>query len=348
MLYNQRIVDLLRRDDAVALATVIRVSGGSSKRLGARAIVMRDGQMVGSLTSGGCVDAEAARVAERVIESGCPETVRVELGEGGMDFGMSCAGSVGIFVEPLDPIRPNILAAFERVSEENSAGRAAQIAVHLDDRTDRYTAFTANTTADELTEFVREVPSGGAQLLPVDGADLLVEHFASPSRLIVVGASPIADPLVRLGKMLGFQVVLVASREIQGERFSEADMVRSGMPSEICLELDLDANSFIVICAHDYKYEVPVLRELVSQDLAYLGFVASRRRGAAVIEFLRTTGTDPALLQAVHVPVGLDVGAVTPEEIAVSISAELLAIRSGRPGGSMRMDTPEYAAAEKV
>lgn len=348
MLDNQRIVDLLRRDDAVALATVIRVSGGSSKRLGARAIVMHGGGLVGSLTSGGCVDAEAARIAERVIASGRPETVRVELGEDGMDFGMSCAGSVGIFVEPLDPIRSNMLAAFEQVSEENSAGRAARIAVHLDDRTDRYAAFIGPTSIDVLPESVCDIPPGGARLVSFDGADLLVEHFARPSRLIVVGASPIADPLVHLGKMLGFQVVLVTSRELQSERFSEADMVRSGMPSEICSELNLDSNSFVVICAHDYKYEVPVLRELVSHELAYLGFVASRRRGAAVIEFLRTTGIDPARLETVHVPVGLDVGAVTPEEIAVSISAELLAIRSGRQGGSMRLETPEDVAAEKV
>lgn len=348
MLDIPKIVDLLRRDDAVALATVVDVSGGSSKRLGARAILMRDGRMVGSLTSGGCVDAEAATVAERVIESGRPETVRVELGDGGMDFGMSCAGSVAIFVEPLDPIRPNIRAAFEKVAEEHSAGRAARLLVHLDDRSDRYVAFTEQTSDDDLPDLARDVPPGAAQRTPRGEADQLIEHFKRPSRLVVVGASPIAAPLVRMGKMIGFQVILVSSRDIDSESFSVADSVRCGMPSEICSELDLDSNSFVVICAHDYKYEVPVLRELVSQKLAYLGFVASRRRGAAVLKFLRSTGSDPDMLAAVRVPVGLDVGAVSPEEIAVSVAAELLAVRTGSRGGSMRLDSPQYAPVELI
>lgn len=343
----QRLVGFLKGDEATALATLVDVSGGSSKRLGSRAIWFRDGRMVGSLTSGGCVDAEASRTAKRVVESGYPEVVRIDMGEEGFDFGMSCAGSVAVFVEPIEPIRENILAVFEGVRNENAAGRIASVALQLDERMDRYTLLMPNTAAKKsLPEGVFNCDLGDARLVHSDESDIFIESFLRPPRLVVVGASPIADPLVRLGKMTGFEVIVVSSQAVDGGRFADADDVRCGMPSEICSALALDSNSFVVITAHDYKYEVPVLKDLSTAKLAYVGFVASRRRGKAVLDFLSTTGSDPEDIAEIRVPVGLDIGAVTPEEIAVSISAELIAVRNGRGGGPMHIGSNVIAAAE--
>ena len=369
MLGIQELISLLREEDVVALATLIDVSGGSSKRLGARAVYLHfggkeihddvqnvgqrrgqqvvwnddrnDGQeggrFVGSLTAGGCVDAEAAIIAARVAECGIPEIAVIDLGDEGLDFGMSCAGSVTVFVEPIEPIRTSLLDVLGKVLEENAAGRTGTIALRLNERSDRYVFIGGDTNGTELPESVSDVPPGKPQFIRSAESAIFVESFARRPRLIVVGASPIADPLVRLGKMIGFEVVVVASRTVGEERFGSADAVHCGMPSEICTELSLDSNCFVVITAHDYKFEVPVLLELVSRDLAYLGFVASRRRGAAVLEFLRTTGVETRDIENICVPVGLDIGAVTPEEIAVSITAELLATQNERSGGSMQL-----------
>ena len=336
----QRLAGLLRGDDVVALATLVDLRGGSSKRLGARAVWLRDGRTVGSLTSGGCVDAEASSTAQRVIESGNPEVIRIELGEDGLDFGMSCAGTVTVFVEPIDPIRENLLAVLEKVRVENAAGRVASVALRLDAGENRYSVVTQGTTESNLPEYLVDTDFSEARLVRTAESEIFIESFSRPPRLVVVGASPIADPLVRLGKMVGFEVVVVTSQAVEDDRFASADSVHCGMPSEICSALKLDSDSFVVITAHDYKYEVPVLRDLASKKLAYLGFVASRRRGKAVLDFLGTTGSDLDEIAEIHVPVGLDIGAVTPEEIAVSITADLLAVRNRRDGGSMRGSFP--------
>jgi xanthine dehydrogenase accessory factor len=337
----QKLVGFLRRQDTVALATLVDLRGGSSKRLGARAVWLREGRLVGSLTAGGCVDAEASSTAPRVVESGNPEVIRVELGEDELDFGMSCAGTATVFVEPIEPIRENLLAVLEKVRIENAAGRSASVVLRLDENKNRYSVVTRGETLSSLSEYLvaadySDGDFSGAQLVHGDECDIFVESFSRPPRLVVVGASPIADPLVRLAKMVGFEVVVVTSQAVENDRFSVADSVHCGMPSEICSTLRLDSDSFVVITAHDYKYEVPVLRDLASKRLAYLGFVASRRRGKAVLKFLSTTGSDLDEIAEIHVPVGLDIGAVTPEEIAVSVTAELLAARNRKEGGSMR------------
>lgn len=323
----------LRSEGALALATLVDVEGGSSKRLGARAIWSGDHGLVGSLTAGGCVDAEASRVCARVVSTERSELIRVELGDDGLDFGMSCAGSVRVFVEPLTRIREHVVGVFAEIRAEHEAGRAADLILRLDHRDDRYTVCSGKRNLEAHPRHVLETVR--AAIVREDEAYFFRERFSPPPRLVVVGASPIADPLVRLGAMIGFEIVVVAANEVTAGRFAKADRVYIGVPSDICSELNLDAESFVVITAHDYKHEVPVLRELAPKSLAYLGFVASRRRGAAVLEFLRTTGCSSSAVAKIRVPVGLEIGAVTPEEIAVSIIAEALAVRRGTGGGSM-------------
>ncbi len=332
-------------EEAHALATLVEVRGGSSKRLGARAVWTGGSRMIGSLTAGGCVDAEAALAAARVAELGRPEMVRVELGEDGLDFGMSCAGSVRVFVEPLVRIRKQAVAAFEEIRSENVAGRVAHLVLRFDSRSARYAVVTESRNGLRLpSSFMEDADAG---LVEEDGTELFFERFAPPPRLLVVGTSPIADPLVRLGKMVGFEVIVVTAQYEDANRFPNADLIRRGIPSDVCSELNPGSDSFVVVTAHDYKHEVPVLQNLAPKSLAYLGFVASRRRGRAVLEFLRTSGSSSAAIDRIHVPVGLDVGSETPEEIAVSIIAELLAVRNGKEGGSMSLTRLESEATAR-
>lgn len=329
----RKIIPLLRSDHALVLATLVEVRGGSSKRLGARAVWMSDRGFVGSLTAGGCVDAEASRAAARVAESGRLEMIGVELGDEGFDFGMSCAGSVRVFVEPLTRVRKQVIGVFEDIRAEHASGRAADLILSLDERNDRYAVSTdALHHARYYQQFLERTP---AALVRDGETELFLERFSPPPRLIVIGASPIADPLVRLGVMVGFETIVVTASEVASDRFADADQVHTGVPSDICSTLNLNTGCFAVVTAHDYKHEVPVLRELAPKMLGYLGFVASRRRGSAVLKFLRTTGQDSDAIDRIRVPVGLEIGAVTPEEIAISIVAEVLAVRNGTAGGSM-------------
>jgi xanthine dehydrogenase accessory factor len=180
----------------------------------------------------------------------------------------------------------------------------------------------------------------GVRVLPVGGTAhrVYVELHAPPLTLLVFGATHVAMPLVSLARVLGLRTVVVDGRErfATRERFPHADDLIVGMPSEIAERLPLGPSSLVVLLAHDYKYDLPVLRAVLASDAAYVGVLGSARRGRALLEFLAEEGVPPDALARVRVPTGLDIGARTPEEIALSVIAEAMAVQRGRPGGAMR------------
>ncbi len=323
---------LRRRVRPVALATVVGIEGGSSKRVGARLWVTEGGDTFGSLTVGGCVDGRARDEARFVLDKHVSRRIRIDLGEDGLDFGMGCAGAVDVYIEHVDLSSSEcpVAAALDLVRSETTRGRTAVYVTPLDDSMDPYVITSASD--EPLSHMLLE--DNEARCAFITGADgrpdMLYQSFVPPRILIVVGAAPIAQPLVRLGKMLGYRVLMVdgKSERLTKERFPEADELLFGIPSEICSRLSLDERSAVVLTAHDYRYEVPVLKEVLQHETGYVGFVASRRRGGAVLDFLAQSGVDRDRLNRVRVPVGLDIGALTPSEIAVSIMAEVLAMRS--------------------
>jgi xanthine dehydrogenase accessory factor len=124
------------------------------------------------------------------------------------------------------------------------------------------------------------------------------------------------------------------------ERFPGADEILVGMPSELAERMPLGRTSLVVLLSHDYKYDLPVLRAVLESDAAYVGVLGSRRRGRALLDFLAGEGVSPEQLSRVRIPVGLDIGGTTPEEIALSVLAEAVAVCHGRHGGPMRERQP--------
>jgi xanthine dehydrogenase accessory factor len=171
-----------------------------------------------------------------------------------------------------------------------------------------------------------------------ESVEAFFEVHGPAASLIVVGATAVAMPLVSLAGTLGYHTVVVDARPrfANRERFPDASEVRVGIPSEIAANLALGPGTSVVLLAHDYKYDIPVLREVLRHDVAYIGLLGSGRRGSAIFDFLREEGVSEAELRRIHVPVGLDIGAESASEIALSILAEAVAARSGRSGGPMR------------
>jgi xanthine dehydrogenase accessory factor len=158
------------------------------------------------------------------------------------------------------------------------------------------------------------------------------EVHGPPPTLIVFGAGHVSMPLVSLAHDLGLKTVVVDGRPrfATSERFPDVDQLLIGIPSEIAETLAYTSSTFVVLTAHDYKYDLPVLKVVLPARPAYVGLLGSKRRGAAIKEFLRDGGMDQALLAQLHVPTGLDIGAETAAEIALSILAEAVALKSGR------------------
>jgi xanthine dehydrogenase accessory factor len=179
----------------------------------------------------------------------------------------------------------------------------------------------------------REVEAGGA------ACTLYVEPHRAPPSLVIVGAGHIARPLCRVGALLGFKVTVLDDRPdfATRERFPEAAEVRRADFSDPLRVVETDG-AWLVLVTRGHKYDFEVLRDVLRRPVppAYVGMVGSRRRTRAALEQLAREGVEPDRLRAVYAPVGLDVGAETPEEIAVSIAAELVRVRRGGTGQSLR------------
>ena len=158
-------------------------------------------------------------------------------------------------------------------------------------------------------------------------AKALMEKMAATHTVVIVGASEIAVALVGIAKSLDLHVVVVDGREhlATAERFPEADEIRLGMPSEIIADLGLTAQTALVLVSHEYKYDLPVLRAALISDAGYVGMLGGKKRRESIREVLRSDGVPESALQRLRTPIGLDIGARTPAEIAVSIAAQLIA-----------------------
>ncbi|MGQ0649517.1 MAG: XdhC family protein [Gemmatimonadaceae bacterium] len=338
-----------------AVATLVATEGSSPKAAGSRMWVDETGSILGSVTIGGCVDARVIEESRRVLADGTSRVIAMALGdEDAWALGMSCAGTVEVLIEPFDPdaIVDPVARTLAQAEEEVSAGRKMAIVVSLATLRGRLVVRESGQRSGTLGDptldaaaaaaAITRLASGQSGSVSVVSAGeevrLYIEVHAPPVTLVVFGATHVAIPLVEMAKTLGLRAVVVDGRELFAtrERFPSADELIVGMPSEIAGRLPLGPESLVVLLSHDYKYDLPVLRTVLDSDAAYVGCLGSVRRGKAMLEFLAEQGVAAERLARVRIPVGLDIGARTAAEIALSVLSEALAVQRGRAGGAMR------------
>jgi len=330
------------------MATLVATEGSSPRSTGSRMWVDEAGRIVGSVTIGGCVDARVIEASTRALEDGQPALLTMALGdEDAWAIGMTCAGTIEVLVEPVDPADP-VAQALGVASDEVEAGRSAVIVATLSGAPRRLVVTEGGDTLGTLGDgsldegAVREaaglLAEGTSGVRTVAGQRLYFERHAPPLTLVVFGATHVAMPLVSLGGVMGLRTVVVDGRDrfATRDRFPGADELIVGMPSELAERMPLGRQSLVVLLSHDYKYDLPVLRAVLASDAAYVGVLGSRRRGKALLEFLAEEGVPADQLARVRIPVGLDLGGSSPEEIALSVLAEAIAVHHGRSGGPMR------------
>jgi xanthine dehydrogenase accessory factor len=373
-LYAQ-LAHLLVEEGAVAVATVVATRGSTPREAGAKMLVRRTGQTLGTV-GGGCGEAAVWRAALEALYDGQPRVVEVDLtGEPDEDSGDLCGGTMEVLVEcwtssagagPTSDLEVAACMA-ERLERRKasvlatvvSGGRgrhpeAGRRAVVGGDGT-----LLGGLGAPGLDEWLcREggqvLDRGGIRIVELDApVPTLITHHSSPStgsgrllleavlpppRLLVMGAGHISVPLARMGKMMGFSVAVLDDRPsfANRERFPEAEVVLAADFSEGIKRLDIDRSSYVVLVTRGHRHDVDCLRELAGSDLAYLGMIGSRRRVRAVFDLLTEEGVPRERLERVHAPIGLDIGARTPEEIALSIMAEVVKVHRGGRAASLR------------
>ncbi|MFE5207033.1 XdhC family protein [Streptomyces sp. NPDC056600] len=344
-----------------AVATVVAVGGSAPRLPGAALAVDRDGEAVGSV-SGGCVEGAVHELCLRALEDG--RTVRESFGYAdadGIAVGLTCGGTVEVLVVPVrvgDAVRPVYAAAVAaaRRREPAAVARIVEGPAELLGRAllvgadgavsggfgrgsdlDRTVAEQAEALLDagrdaSLIEIGEQGSRCGAPL------SLLVETSATPPRMIVFGAVDFAAALVRAGRFLGFHVTVCDARPVFAtvSRFPEADEVVVDWPHRYLENTVVDARTALCVLTHDPKFDVPLLTAALGLDVAYVGAMGSRRTHLDRLARLREEGVDEQALARLRSPIGLDLGARTPEETALSIAAEIVACRRGGTGVPLR------------
>lgn len=345
----------------LALATVIEAKGSTYRRAGARLLILEDGSTVGGI-SGGCLEADIRARSEDIAADGRPAVVTYDhASDADLVFGLAlgCNGVIRILVEPL--LQGEMPAYLQAV--ENSFGSRRPLAVavvvgcggDLRYRPGEHLWIGADNAiggelgqspyAARIVDDARMVLLSGRSELKTYGSgsgelEIFVEAIRPTLALIIFGAGHDAIPLAELAKRLGWDVTVVDGRPAYAtrERFQMADEVRLCRADAVANEISLEGAGAAVVMNHNYHHDRAILAHLLHSPVSYIGMLGPRKRTQKMLEELAQDGLslDEARLGRLHGPVGLDIGAETPEQVALSIIAEILAVSSDRSGAPLK------------
>ena len=301
----------------VVIATVAKVQGSAPRPVGARLAVNASGDMAGSV-SGGCVESAVVISAMDVQESGVGKLEHFGISdEMAWDVGLSCGGVIDVWIEPMH-------AGLDEALARQKAGEDVTLVTWLDG------------SGKHLVTSERIADENG--MVDWNGSQVLIERFPPVRQLVIFGAVHTAQPLSRYAQDLGFDVVVVDARTAlaTSERFPNVERIITAWPEQAYEQLEINASTWIAILSHDPKFDEPAITGALATDAAYIGTVGSRKTNADRRERLLASGVSEEQLSRLHGPIGLDIGGRTPEAMAISILAEMIAIENGRDGGMLK------------
>jgi xanthine dehydrogenase accessory factor len=335
----------------VALATVVYVEGSAYRRPGARMLVSDDGRWEGAI-SGGCLEGDALRKARQVMLDGNPMIVRYDTMDddaNSLGVGLGCNGIIDVFIEPIDPADPtNPIALLREFSQHRDRRVIATVCrttpgtglregarfVLTEQPTDQIPAWLRQDM-----ELVKQVGKPLTTIIPVVGGciDVFIERLDPGIELVIFGAGYDTIPLTRLATEIGWRVTVTEDciAHLAPKRFPEATCLLYADADVVTEKLSFTDRTAAVLMSHNYNYDLAVLTRLMSTEVPYIGVLGPRKR----FDKMKTQWNRmeqsfcPAALKRVHSPIGLDLGAETPDEIALSILGEIKAFFSQRNGG---------------
>ena len=367
-------VDWLREGRRVVSAALVDRIGSAPLDPGAQMLIDDRGDIEGSVT-GGCVEAALVEEAERILAGGEAKVVTYGVSdEEALGVGLMCGGTVRVFVNELGDHSLESLEAVAaaRAADQpvargtlldgDRAGRSMSIledrvvgSLGVTDLLDRSVVRDARGQLDEGVSRIRRYGAGGE----VMGSEVAVyiQAFATPPRMLIFGAIDFSSEMAKVATDIGYKVTICDAREpfASSPRFSQNAEVVVDWPDRYLQGQQLGPRDVVLVFTHDPKFDEPALRAALATDAGYVGALGSRRTQERRAERLRDAGLDERSIAGIHAPCGLDVGARTPSETAISVLAEVIAVRTGRSGESLRetsgpihpeasVDAPEAAA----
>ena len=314
------------RGDRIAMARVVATRRSAPRPIGSKLIVSETGELAGSV-SGGCVESEVVEAAQEVLGGGEPRLLTFGISdELALTVGLPCGGEIDVWIDEPDT---ELLQQLAAVAQDE---RRAVFFVDLEDGSERLVPEGDNDVADEL------IRAGHSKIVELHGRRLFADVLGPPPRLFVYGAVDTADALCAAARAIGWRTIVADARAqfATPERLPSADEIVIAWPDEFLAQAQPDHATAIVVLTHDDKFDLPLLTGALATDAYYIGALGSRRNQERRRERLLEAGVDELELARISGPAGLDIGAHTPAETAVSMLAEIMAVRAGRDGGRLK------------
>jgi len=350
----EQIPELLAAGESFALAVIVRKSGSAPRDAGARMLVRKDSSIIGTV-GGGLLEAQVQQMAKKVFDDRKPVLRKFSLtAEEAAQKGMICGGEIEVLIHFVDALQSSYHAFYHKVREALRSRERAWLITEIPQGFGREFPAQCLVTSDGTHE--GQLDSGTAQaLIPRIGATPeLVSHegnlfFAEPlcqeGTVFIFGAGHVSQKLAPLTRLVGFRTVVLDDRSefANRQRFESADEIRVPDSFERVMDgLEIDAQSYLVLLTRGHMHDKTLLRQALGTKAGYIGMIGSRRKRDAIYAALEKEGFARSEFDRVFSPIGLEIGAETPDEIAVSIVAELIRVRAGKPGrgGSIAFPGP--------
>ena len=351
-------VNQLGKSEPVVVATVVRTKGSTPQKPGAKLLVRNDGSGVGTL-GGGCVEGDIWFAAKELMRSGGPAQDRdYQLNEDlAAQDGLVCGGTMYFLIDPI--YRPDEYLPFAREIDEaygggpavalatlikpaNGASASTGAKLFIREYGDTEGTLGSPEVDQDAAKKARELMVHGKNDYAVsgDGAEFFIEAYTTPPQIVLCGGGHVSKSIAPLAKKLDFRVFVTDDREefSNKDRFPEADILVAKKPEDALPELPINPNTFIIIATRGHRYDNVALESAVKTSARYVGLLGSRRKTILIYEDLIHSGVPMERISEIRSPVGLDIHARTPDEIAVSIMAEILMFRLGGTGLPMKLE----------
>ena len=320
----------------VALATVAKTWGSAPRREGSKLAIAGDLSMIGSV-SGGCVEGAVVEEALAGLRDGKPRLLKFGVADDlAWEVGLTCGGSIEVYVEPLDGDCWRAMAGLARddrygASATVVAGERIGAKLLLDGQGEALheSANLPESMAADLSEIAVKATKSG--IVERGERRIMVDCLESRPHLILVGGVHVSIPLAAMAREVGFRVSIVDPRSAfaSEERFPHVENILHSYPDKALPELGLDGSSYLAVLTHDPKIDDKALLTALPAGIPYVGVLSSGRTHKQRVARLKDEGLSDDLIGRIHTPIGVEIGAGTPEEIAVCILAEVIAVRNG-------------------
>jgi xanthine dehydrogenase accessory factor len=315
----------LARDGRVAIATVVDTWGSAPVPVGGQMAVAADGNFQGSV-SGGCIEGEIIMEAEDILASGQPKRLTFGVAdETAWRAGLPCGGKVQVFVERIDA-KDGGAILLDRAVAAGESRRGLVVRTHLADG--RKEVFE-RSDADLPQDIAERFHTAKSQLQETPDGDVFLHALVPPARILVIGATHIGQVLTQLARLASYEVTVIDPRTAfaSADRFPDVKLLTE-WPQDVLPKVGLDPYTAVVALAHVGHIDDEALKLAVQSDCLYIGALGSSRNHAKRVERLKAAGITDAQIARIKAPIGLDIGAQTPAEVALSVMAEIvLAVR---------------------